>query len=81
MPFEVPFGVFNAFPALAGAFFLRMSGSVLGRRNVGGVTGKYVLLNLLTYFPVESPARLETSEGRNGVPSVQIHETRKSGFM
>ena len=34
------------------------------------------LLNLLTYFPVESPASL--CEGRNGVPSFQIHDSRSS---
>jgi hypothetical protein len=44
-----------------------------GSRN-GGLKSPLVLtlslLNWLTYFPVES-----LSEGRNGVPSVQIHET------
>ena len=35
--------------------------------------------NLLTNFPVESPASealQSLCEGRNGVPSIQIHETR-----
>ena len=40
----------------------------------------------MTNFPVESPAILETRletrlcEGRNGVPSIQIHETTKRGL-
>ena len=43
------------------------------------VTRLSSLLNLLTNYPVESPARLETSEGRNGVPSIQIHEPKCRG--
>ena len=42
-------------------------------------------MNLLTNFPVESPAILETTaslcEGRNGVPSIQIHETRAISWI